>query len=293
MSKIKNTVNTHSSCSETDKVRQLCLEYEKYKSAPFGNPKAKETYRQWYCGVALLIEHYYSPQAFAPQAFASVIKPGSSVVASSYASSYDKFKSTLDIYLDQIDHGKYKKRDLYRTKEKNSENISKETMGKGCKVFISHSSDDKKLIKCFIEKIMRLGIGLEQDDIAYTSAEEYGAQLGENIPEYIKKNLKEAEVVLLMISDNYKKSEICLNEMGAAWILENKCYSILLPNTNFDEIGWLKKFEKAVHIDEEGLDSLYEKICDDLGKKMNIGNWNNQKKEFLHLVNKNGQILMF
>ena len=41
-------------------------------------------------------------------------------------------------------------------------------------VFISHSSKDKDIISSFVEQILRLGLGLTPDDIAYTSEESFG-----------------------------------------------------------------------------------------------------------------------
>lgn len=133
------------------------------------------------------------------------------------------------------------------------------------KIFISHSSLDKEIISSFVEKVLRLGLGLDNKDIAFTSEESMGVEPGEYIPRYIKENIKDASIVLMMISPNYKKSEVCLNEMGAAWALERKCISILLPDSDFTQLGWLTSFEKAVRINSRGqLLSLYEKIAREL-----------------------------
>lgn len=130
-------------------------------------------------------------------------------------------------------------------------------------VFISHSSKDSGIISRFVEQILRLGLGLAPEDIAFTSEETFGVEPGENIAKYIRDNICGAEVVLLMISSNYKASDICLNEMGAAWALGKKCISVVLPNADFCYIGWLSSLEKAVQLCEKSqLVSLSDKLAE-------------------------------
>ena len=132
-------------------------------------------------------------------------------------------------------------------------------------VFISHSSGDKALIQSFVENVLILGLGLDKEDIAFTSHEVYGVEPGDRINRYIKDNIEEADIILLMISQNYKKSEVCLNEMGAAWALDKFFVSVLLPNAGFDKLGWLTNFEKAVKVDnKDQVVSLSETIVNAL-----------------------------
>lgn len=143
------------------------------------------------------------------------------------------------------------------------------------KVFISHSSSDKGIIGIFVEKVLQLGLGPATGDIAYTSEESMGVEPGEDIPRYIKENIKDASIVLLMISPNYKKSEVCLNEMGAAWALERKCISVLLPNADFTQLGWLTSFKSAIQLNSKNqLLLLCEKIARelliDLNQRFNV-----------------------
>ena len=82
-----------------------------------------------------------------------------------------------------------------------------------------------------------------------------------------------------MISENYKQSEVCLNEMGAAWALEKKIVSVVLPHCSFDSLGWLTSLEKAVKMNSsEGLDILYSML---VRTEQNVVDWNRQKEAFL------------
>ena len=60
-----------------------------------------------------------------------------------------------------------------------------------------------------------------------------------------------------MISSNYKKSEICLNEMGAAWALDKRIIPIVFPDVDFESIGWLLIAKKGFKLNDA---SLYKKV---------------------------------
>lgn len=134
-------------------------------------------------------------------------------------------------------------------------------------IFISHSSEDKTIIKNFVENVLLVGMGLATKDIAYTSEEAFGVEPGENIANYIKENIISASMVLIMLSENYRSSEVCLNEMGATWALRKKCVSVLLPGTGFDKLGWLTSLEKAVKINDK---AQLTKLCETIAKQCGV-----------------------
>lgn len=152
------------------------------------------------------------------------------------------------------------------------------------KVFISHSSNDEGIVTWFKDAILKNGIGLNDNDIFFTSAPETGVPIGENIPEYIKQNMLDCDCVFLMISKNYKKSEVCLNEMGAAIVLGKKLFPILLYNCAFEKVGWLIDKNLCVKIeDEERLDE----VRDYFAKLIEVSKtsvWNKSRKAFIERV---------
>lgn len=150
------------------------------------------------------------------------------------------------------------------------------------KIFISHSSVDKEIVDEFIDDVLKLSFHLSGDEIAYTSREDLGVKPGCNIKDFIKCNIEYADVVFLMISENYKKSEVCLNEMGAAWALGKSVISIILPESSFKQLGWLTTFDKAMKIDNpDSLDALYDRLCKLFGTNSNTAEWNRNKNKFL------------
>lgn len=157
------------------------------------------------------------------------------------------------------------------------------------KLFISHSSKDKYIIERFVDGILQLGIGLSHEDIFCTSIEEMGIKNGEDIRAHIRDNVKSAEFSFLMISKNYKESEICLNEMGAVWATENRVRYYLLPDVDFKEIGWLCDTKKADRLcDSVVLDALEEELTGYYGLPHRGGIWSRQRQIFLDYLEGGG-----
>ena len=150
-------------------------------------------------------------------------------------------------------------------------------------IFISHAGNDKEIVKLFVDYILKNGLGLRDENIVCTSFEETTMKGGEDIPLYIKKNIKESSVVLSMVSQNYRRSEGCMNEVGAAWALDNPPIQIVLPDADFDSIGWLVCLNKALKISERSnLDKLYETLCKRTAIiEPSITSWNGAVTSFL------------
>ena len=155
------------------------------------------------------------------------------------------------------------------------------------KVFISHSSKDKDLVSEFCDRILRLGIGLSADDIFCTSIEDMNIKNGDDIRKHIKENILSADFSFLLISENYKKSEICLNEMGAVWATDNNVRYYLLPNTGIDKLGWLCDANQAEQlIDYIVLDKLYTELKNYYDLDVKLETWSRQRMTFVDNVTK-------
>lgn len=151
------------------------------------------------------------------------------------------------------------------------------------KILISHSSKDKAIVQLFVDDILQLGIGLKPEHIFCTSIEDMGIKNGEDIRKHIHENIKNADYSFLLISKNYKESEICLNEMGAVWAYDNKVRFYILPNADFNSIGWLCNTRIAERIDSPiALDDLHEQLQQDYSLQNTISkSWSRQREKFL------------
>lgn len=158
-----------------------------------------------------------------------------------------------------------------------------ETPSNGKRIFISHSSKDKQIVSNFIDHILCLGIGINRNDIFCTSIEDIAIRNGEDIRAHIQENIRCADFSFLLISNNYKESEICLNEMGAVWAYDSNVRLFLLPDTTFNSIGWLCDTRKANKItDTVALDLLYKEMLEYYSLPDNFINWSQQREIFIN-----------
>lgn len=96
------------------------------------------------------------------------------------------------------------------------------------KIFISHSSKNKNYGDLIVELLRNLGIN--DNEIIFTSNVAYGIPVGQNIFHWLKSQIEEKPFVIYLLSKEYYNSIACLNEMGAAWIIENDHAAIFTPD---------------------------------------------------------------
>lgn len=96
------------------------------------------------------------------------------------------------------------------------------------KIFISHSSANKDYGNALVELLR--GIGIKEDEIIFTSNTAYGIPISQNIFNWLKSQITEKPFVVYLLSKEYYSSIACLNEMGAAWVIENEHAMLFTPN---------------------------------------------------------------
>lgn len=125
--------------------------------------------------------------------------------------------------------------ELSKSYEDNKNSISEnsnqiEKSIKKNKIFISHSSSNKDYGEKLVELLRKIGV--KENEIIFTSNTAYGIPVGQNIFNWLKSQINEKPLIIYLLSEDYYKSIACLNEMGAAWIVENKHVAIFTPNFN-------------------------------------------------------------
>lgn len=95
------------------------------------------------------------------------------------------------------------------------------------KIFISHASENKDYGNALVDLLR--GVGIKDDEIVFTSNVAYGIPIGKNIFSWLKSRINEKPFVIYLLSPEYYKSIACLNEMWAAWIVENEHAAIFTP----------------------------------------------------------------
>lgn len=148
------------------------------------------------------------------------------------------------------------------------------------KMFISHSSKDKTIVDSFVTLLTR-GAGLSQDDIFCTSIDGMKIMNGEDIRKHIQENVNGADFAILLASNNYKESEVCLNEMGAIWAIDKKVKTYVFPDLQEESVGWLINDKAAEKLnDETALASLYEELQRFYELPLSLTRWTAQAKAF-------------
>ena len=168
---------------------------------------------------------------------------------------FNKLKSSLLVIQKNIDK--------YFPKEE-IEEMEEDTMLKP-KIFISHSSADLKYVEPFVELLA--DIGMTNDNLFCSSVPDYAIPLNQDIYDYLASLFRKYKLyVIFALSDNYYSSSVCMNEMGAAWVLKNEYTSILLPKFEYQEIkGAVNPNKIGMKLDDD--DELLKKR---LGELKNI-----------------------
>jgi hypothetical protein len=158
----------------------------------------------------------------------------------------------------------------------------------GYKIFISHSSDDETIVNAFIKDILIVGCGFRRTEI-FCTLDHTVIRTGDDFRNEIIENMKRCDYILCMISDNYRKSEVCQNELGAAWAMTGKrVLPFKFPNINFKEIGFLNVVKQTADLtDKSKLDELYDELCRFYDLPQDWRNFNQQKDDFIKVVNEN------
>lgn len=127
------------------------------------------------------------------------------------------------------------------------------TVNKKNLVFISHSSLDKVIVSHFVDKLLKLGMNVKPEEIFYTSDYSSSLETGTNIPAGLKNALTNMTIFIQFVSESYKKSEVCLNEMGVAWFRLNpdKIITLLMPGATVKDIGFLNAQSVGINIQDK------------------------------------------
>lgn len=155
------------------------------------------------------------------------------------------------------------------------------------KIFISHSHLDKMIVNGFVKEILKVGCGFKDNDI-FCTLDTSTIRTGDDFREKIVENMKDCDFIFLFISENYNQSEVCKNEMGAAWAMENKrILPFTFPGITFEQMGFLNVAKQGASItDGNKLDELYQELCEFYEITPDWRSFNKAKGDFLDLVAK-------
>lgn len=163
---------------------------------------------------------------------------------------------------------------------------------KAPKVFISHKKEDKAYADALVNLINFI-IGADGDKIFCSSVQGYGIKQSRDIMDELKAQFDNYEVFMIIIhSPRYYQSAVCLNEMGAAWVMGSQFSSFLTTDCKAEHMRGVINKEKIFidpNDDPDMLEAHLNDFKNDLvaffGKgAIDENKWANARKRFVNEV---------
>ena len=172
--------------------------------------------------------------------------------------------------------------------------MSENIVEKKAKIFISHSVQDMAFVRPLVDLFEH--IGLTADNMFCSSVPGYNIPLDKNIYDYLKDQFQNYDLrIIFVLSENYYNSAASLNEMGAAWVLQHKYTSILIPQFDFRDIkGVIDQMRISIKLDSDKseLKARLNELRDSLMREFGLGTslslqniWERHRDEFIDKVN--------
>lgn len=156
------------------------------------------------------------------------------------------------------------------------------------KIFISHSSGDKEFVEALVELLERMQF--TTNEVFCSSVPGYWVKLKQNFCEVIKSQFTNHDLFLIYVhSPRLYASPISMNEMGAAWVLQNDYYSFLTVDMDYDKMkGVVDSREIAIKVNAETaknrMNEFMENLCKLFGKPYDLCTWERKRDAFLKKV---------
>jgi hypothetical protein len=151
------------------------------------------------------------------------------------------------------------------------------------KIFISHASADRELAG-LLQRALVLG-GVPPNQIFYSSERLTGIPAGQNVAEYIRQSLREAGLVIELLTPTFLTRPRCLMELGGAWVSGTPTFPIVVPPLTVqaarDAIGDVHLVSMSANESNRDLFSeLQDRIHEDLTLNLSARQWGAAIAEF-------------
>ncbi|UYN97275.1 MAG: TIR domain-containing protein [Enhydrobacter sp.] len=124
------------------------------------------------------------------------------------------------------------------------------------KIFISHAAADHNLAKLVVD-FLKEAIGVPTGAIFCSSLKGHGIPFGEDFNDYMKEQIQNPDLVILLMTPAYVESHFCLMELGAAWAQSARSLPIVVPPIEFQAVTKTLGLKQAWLInDKKGLIEL-------------------------------------
>lgn len=149
-------------------------------------------------------------------------------------------------------------------------------------IFISHAAADAKIADV-VADILNTAMGINvTDQVFCTSLEGMKIPPGMDFKEFVRGQIQNPKIVLLLISKNYLASQFCLAELGASWAMSHRIIPMLIPPTNYDDMKAVLANIHALKIDDRAdWNEALQVFKEELEIDPNVNRWERKRDEQL------------
>ena len=149
-------------------------------------------------------------------------------------------------------------------------------------IFISHAKENKEIADKLVD-LLETGVGVHSDDIFCSSLEGMGIPSGANFIAFIKEQISEPKLVILLLTPQYFASEFCLCEMGASWVLSHRIMPLLVEPLKYEDIKSVLTGVQVLKIhDKADLNELQREVIEEVSSKSkSFARWEKKRDQFL------------
>lgn len=147
-------------------------------------------------------------------------------------------------------------------------------------IFVSHAAVDRDIADKVVDLLnMAMGINVAKE-VFCTSLEGLKIPAGKDFKEFIKDQIQNPKIVLLLISRNYLASQFCLAEVGASWALSHNAIPFLVPPVEHKDMKAVLSGTQAFSVvDPSGWNEALEIFRQALGIDPNVSRWERKRDE--------------
>lgn len=152
-------------------------------------------------------------------------------------------------------------------------------------IFISHAATDKAIADRVVD-LLNTAMGIDvQNAVFCTSLEGLKIPPGKDFKDFVKDQIQEPQIVVLLISQNYLASQFCLAELGASWAMSHRIIPFLIPPVTFDDMKAVLTGVHALRIEDAAdWNEAFAVFREILKIDPNVNRWERKRDEHLHAI---------
>lgn len=236
-------------------------------------------YHEWRAESEDLFYHFFNDSNPQFQEFRSLPKDGNGYRLMHY---FDQQYPIFKILIKKIESGEATDNKSHISKSMSKKTVQVKT------VFISHAVNDKEIANAFVDLLILGALSVPIDQVFCISTDGTKIKSGSDWRNSIRDSLTSAKIIILIITPNYKESEFCLCEMGAAWITNAQVLPLIVEPINYKTVGVIQEPNQIERLLDEGsLDRIKDIIQDELklsSALVKSDRWTAKKKEYISSV---------